>query len=729
MANITLRSGKGSPLTHDEVDDNFTNINNELSDYLPLAGGAVTGNITTTGNIAGRDVAADGTKLDGIELLADVTDTANVVDALTAGTNITIAPNGTISSAAAYTDADVDAYINASILTTDISEGTNLYYTNARADARVNAIVADYLPLAGGTVTGKTTFSDSARFDGIIDAHSNISLQSNTNISWEGTGDGVDIRGNNTDGDEELRFGVGDAIPVIFEPNKVTLDAVNVLISNKLTHKGDEDTFLNFGTNTLGITTSGTPRIAVSNTGLGVTGAITVSGNVDGRDIATDGTKLDGIEAAADVTDTANVVAALTEGTNITIENDGTISSAAAYTDADVDAYINASILTTDISEGSNLYYTNARVDAYINASILTTDISEGSNLYYTNARADARVNAIVADYLPLAGGSLTGNITTTGNIAGRDVAADGTKLDAIEAAADVTDTANVVAALTEGTNIDIAANGTISSTVTTYTDADVDAYINASILTTDISEGSNLYYTNARADARVNAGFSAKSTTDLDEGNNLYYTDARVDAYINASILTTDISEGSNLYYTNARARAAISESSTELAYNSTTGVLTFTQGSTSGVAEGSNLYYTEARADARVNAGFSAKSTTDLSEGNNLYYTDARADARVNTANVVATLTEGDNVDIAANGTISSTDTTYSVGDGGLTQKNFTTTLKDKLDDAVVSDNAETSSTTQVDHIQVLTAIEYLTLINGTGLSSDTLYLVSET
>lgn len=30
MANITLRSGKGSPLTHDEVDDNFTNLNNEI---------------------------------------------------------------------------------------------------------------------------------------------------------------------------------------------------------------------------------------------------------------------------------------------------------------------------------------------------------------------------------------------------------------------------------------------------------------------------------------------------------------------------------------------------------------------------------------------------------------------------------------------------------------------------------------------------------------------------
>ena len=50
--------------------------------------------------------------------------------------------------------------------------------------------------------------------------------------------------------------------------------------------------------------------------------------------------------------------------------------------------------------------------------------------------------------------------------------AADHTKLNAIEASADVTDTTNVVADLTAGTNIAIAGNGTISSTDTntTYT-------------------------------------------------------------------------------------------------------------------------------------------------------------------------------------------------------------------------------------------------------------------
>ena len=48
---------------------------------LPKTGGAMVGAITTNSTFDGRDVAADGTKLDGVEALADVTDTANVMAA------------------------------------------------------------------------------------------------------------------------------------------------------------------------------------------------------------------------------------------------------------------------------------------------------------------------------------------------------------------------------------------------------------------------------------------------------------------------------------------------------------------------------------------------------------------------------------------------------------------------------------------------------------------------
>ncbi len=50
---------------------------------------------------------------------------------------------------------------------------------------------------------------------------------------------------------------------------------------------------------------------------------------------------------------------------------------------------------------------------------------------------------------------------------------------------------------------------------------------------TTDLSEGTNLYYTQGRFDT----AFSAKSTTGLAEGTNLYYTTARVNGDIDTRV------------------------------------------------------------------------------------------------------------------------------------------------------------------------------------------------
>lgn len=55
-------------------------------------------------------------------------------------------------------------------------------------------------------------------------------------------------------------------------------------------------------------------------------------------------------------------------------------------------------------------------------------------------------------------------------------------------------------------------------------------------LTTSHITEGTNLYYTQARFDT----AFAAKSTTNLPEGTNLYYTDERVDDRVSALILGT---------------------------------------------------------------------------------------------------------------------------------------------------------------------------------------------
>jgi len=81
----------------------------------------------------------------------------------------------------------------------------------------------------------------------------------------------------------------------------------------------------------------------------------------------------------------------------------------------------------------------------------------------------------------------------------------------------------------------------------------------NVTLSTTEISEGSNLYYTDARADARVdlqtgaNLDLSFADTDDLAEGpSNLYYTTARVDAHLTGGTGVTynagDISIGQDV-------------------------------------------------------------------------------------------------------------------------------------------------------------------------------------
>ncbi len=126
-------------------------------------------------------------------------------------------------------------------------------------------------------------------------------------------------------------------------------------------------------------------------TTVGATGNITVGGTVDGRDVAADGTKLDGIEASADVTDTANVVSSLTAGSNITIASDGTISGAAQYTHPtfngdDIDILISplsgASVISAldfNVSTDTNGHVTDA------NGTVATRNLTL-ANLGYTGA-------------------------------------------------------------------------------------------------------------------------------------------------------------------------------------------------------------------------------------------------------------------------------------------------------------------------------------------------------
>ena len=108
-------------------------------------------------------------------------------------------------------------------------------------------------------------------------------------------------------------------------------------------------------------------------------------------------------------------------------------------------------------------------------------------------------------------------------------------------------------------------------------------------------------------------------------------------------------------------------------------------------GIEASATADQSNAEIRAAVEAATDSNVFTDA-DHSKLNGIEASADV-TDTTNVVAALTAGTNVAIAGDGTISATDTntTYTVGDGGLTQKNFTTTLKNKLDAIEASATAD--------------------------------------
>ena len=223
-----------------------------------------------------------------------------------------------------------------------------------------------------------------------------------------------------------------------------------------------------------GAVIGGNTPAAITGSTVTSTGNIVVSGTVDGRDVAADGTKLDGIEASADVTDTTNVTAAgalmdseVTNLAQVKAFDSSDYATAAQGTTADNALPKSGGAMTGAITTNSTFDGRDVATDGTKLDGIETgADVTDTTNVTAAGALMDSEVTNLAqvkafdsSDYataaqgttadnaLPKAGGALTGPVTTTSTFDGRDVATDGTKLDGIEASADVTDTANVTAA------------------------------------------------------------------------------------------------------------------------------------------------------------------------------------------------------------------------------------------------------------------------------------------
>jgi hypothetical protein len=234
-------------------------------------------------------------------------------------------------------------------------------------------------------------------------------------------------------------------------------------------------------------------------------------------------------------------------------------------------------INTSELTEGTNLYYTTARSNTDFDtrlATKTTDNVTEGANLYYTTARSNTDFDTRLAT-------------KSTSNVA------EGTNKYYTDARVQTQLTAG-----NAGSFVNLTASGTVNfldnitvgdATKTGYQGIEFKSNNQSAFLYFDPTQDKLLYSIN-----NINWTALPQTTTELTEGNNLYYTDARVDARVTGKLntadftttantwlgtkSTTNVTEGTNLYYTDARSRSALS-AGTGITYNSSTGAISIGQ------------------------------------------------------------------------------------------------------------------------------------------------------
>jgi len=394
--------------------------------------------------------------------------------------------NGAISSAPVTSIFGRDGVVTAQTgdyTTSQVNEGTNLYFTTARADTQIAA--TDIGTLNNVTITSIQD-NQALIYDTATSLWKNEALPSAPVDSVNGaTG------------------------TVVLDTDDVNEGTTNLYYAESLFNTslaGKSTTNLTEGSNLYYTTARFDSAFGSKNTG----------DLTEGANLYFTTARADTQIAAADVGDLNNVTITTVQDNQALIYDTATsLWKNEALPSAPVDSVNGATgtvvLDTDDINEGSiNLYYTDVRASAAApiqsvngetgTVSLTTTNITEGTNLYFTTARADTQI-----------------------------------------AAADVGDLNNVTITTVQDNQALIYDTATSLWKNEALPSAPVDSVNGATgtvvLDTDDISEGAtNLYYTAAR----FNSSFAGKNTSDLTEGTNLYFTTARADAQIAAADIGT---------------------------------------------------------------------------------------------------------------------------------------------------------------------------------------------
>ena len=233
----------------------------------------------------------------------------------------------------------------------------------------------------------------------------------------------------------------------------------------------------------------------------------------------------------------------------------------------------------------------NGNAWALTSATLSTNVVVEVSNLYFTNARVYS--NVVTLGYATNSNVALKANVTdlTTANVT------------------EVTDL--------YFTNARVYSNVTQLGYITTSALSGYATNTQLASYATNAQLAS--YATNAQlASYATNAQLTSYATT-----SNLALKANIVD------LNTSNITEGSNLYFTNARARTTISVTGSG-SYDNSTGIITITQSSNYGDSNVVLLGYAT-NANVALKANIADLKTANVAELTNLYFTNARTYSNV--------------------------------------------------------------------------------------------------
>ncbi len=319
-------------------------------------------------NIQGSNISSSQTLT-----LPGVTGTISVVSATETLQNKTISSptltgNITIGSGDTIRFLDTDGtngYIN--IEATNINSSKTITLPNASGEFTVSTATQT---LTNKTLTTPVIDSISTSLNSLT-LNANVTSSGNVSGSVTSTGSFGKVQATTLHGD-------GSALTNLPAPAVVTYNTAG---DNRIITSADATSI------------QGESSLQFDGSTLAVTGDITVSGTVDGRDVAADGTKLDTIETNADVTDTTNVEAAGalmdSELTDLAGVKGVTISTLVTKTGAETltNKTLTSPILNTGISgtaildeddmstDSETQLATQQSIKAYVDAQVTAQDL------------------------------------------------------------------------------------------------------------------------------------------------------------------------------------------------------------------------------------------------------------------------------------------------------------------------------------------------------------------